>query len=213
MIWILDDNIRFISLIHQADLCVMCVRVSTESGSESEEESSEESEKTSSDSGKSSSESEKSSSESEAEQKKKKKTKKAPLKKNKPTAGDRYSEVPPACELCVQMFPVSFSCSRVCVSRGQQLMLSVLRCINKLKLTSVHNFSHFYHLYNNRPAAVRRPSAQCDRLLPELTNTSSSRKNLTLWENIILILLFTFLYFCSDNKDVKQKKGGNTTSW
>uniref|UniRef100_A0A671V0V1 AP-3 complex subunit beta n=1 Tax=Sparus aurata TaxID=8175 RepID=A0A671V0V1_SPAAU len=119
------------------------------SGSESEEESSEESDKTSSDSGKSSSGSEKSSSESEAEQKKKKKTKKAPLKKNKLTAGDRYGEVPPARQLCVQMFPVSLSSSLRC-------------CINKLKLTSVHNFSHFYHL------------------LPELTNASSSRKNLTL---------------------------------
>lgn len=101
-------------------MCNVCV--STESGSESEEESSEESDKTSSDSGKSSSGSEKSSSESEAEQKKKKKTKKAPLKKNKPTAGDRYGEVPPVCQLCVQMFPVSLSSSRVCVSHSQQLM-------------------------------------------------------------------------------------------
>uniref|UniRef100_A0A671V622 AP-3 complex subunit beta n=1 Tax=Sparus aurata TaxID=8175 RepID=A0A671V622_SPAAU len=92
------------------------------SGSESEEESSEESDKTSSDSGKSSSGSEKSSSESEAEQKKKKKTKKAPLKKNKLTAGDRYGEVPPARQLCVQMFPVSLSSSRVCVSHSQQLI-------------------------------------------------------------------------------------------
>uniref|UniRef100_A0A671V2L4 AP-3 complex subunit beta n=1 Tax=Sparus aurata TaxID=8175 RepID=A0A671V2L4_SPAAU len=87
-----------------------------------EEESSEESDKTSSDSGKSSSGSEKSSSESEAEQKKKKKTKKAPLKKNKLTAGDRYGEVPPARQLCVQMFPVSLSSSRVCVSHSQQLI-------------------------------------------------------------------------------------------
>uniref|UniRef100_A0A8C4ICT3 AP-3 complex subunit beta n=1 Tax=Dicentrarchus labrax TaxID=13489 RepID=A0A8C4ICT3_DICLA len=68
----------------------------TSSDSESEEESSEESEKTSTDSGKSSSGSENSSSESESEQKKKKKTKKAPQKKSKPTAADRYSETPPS---------------------------------------------------------------------------------------------------------------------
>lgn len=92
-----------------------CMYVCTESGSESEEESSEESDKTSSDSGKSSSGSEKSSSESESEQKKKKKTKKAPQKKSKPTAADRYSEIPPACETLKAsfFFPVSLLCPDV----------------------------------------------------------------------------------------------------
>lgn len=78
------------SFIHEryVSLCLLC----TESSSESEKESNEESEKTSTDSGKSSSESEKSSSESEAEQKKKKNTKKAPQKKSKPAAAERYRE-------------------------------------------------------------------------------------------------------------------------
>lgn len=144
-------------------ICILLC-VCTESGSESEEESSEESEKTSSDSGKSSSASEKSSSESESEQKRKKKTKKAPQKKIKPA--DRYSEttclwdsesiIRLPCELGVSRcypFPSLFLflpwlIRQVCVcerhqSRSQQQMWSVLCCINKLKLPSVHNFSHF----------------------------------------------------------------------
>uniref|UniRef100_A0AAQ6AL62 AP-3 complex subunit beta n=1 Tax=Amphiprion ocellaris TaxID=80972 RepID=A0AAQ6AL62_AMPOC len=78
------------------DQSVRNVEIIEASGSDSEEESSE-SEKTSSDSGKSSSGSEQSSSESELEQKKKKKTKKVPQKKSKPTAADRYSEIPAVC--------------------------------------------------------------------------------------------------------------------
>lgn len=148
-------------------ICILLC-VCTESGSESEEESSEESEKTSSDSGKSSSASEKSSSESESEQKRKKKTKKAPQKKIKPA--DRYSEttclwdsesiIRLPCELGVSRcypFPSLFLflpwlIRQVCVcerhqSRSQQQMWSVLCCINKLKLPSVHNFSHFFIVF------------------------------------------------------------------
>uniref|UniRef100_A0A665TP96 AP-3 complex subunit beta n=1 Tax=Echeneis naucrates TaxID=173247 RepID=A0A665TP96_ECHNA len=93
----------------------MYMNVCSESGSESED-SSEDSEETSSDSGKSSSGSEESSSESESEQKKKKKKMKkmALQKKSKPTAADRYSEIPPVLShlLYVQPFLV-VSCPHI----------------------------------------------------------------------------------------------------
>uniref|UniRef100_A0AAQ5Y730 AP-3 complex subunit beta n=1 Tax=Amphiprion ocellaris TaxID=80972 RepID=A0AAQ5Y730_AMPOC len=91
------------------DQSVRNVEIIEASGSDSEEESSE-SEKTSSDSGKSSSGSEQSSSESELEQKKKKKTKKVPQKKSKPTAADRYSEIPAVYRcVCLLEGPVTTS--------------------------------------------------------------------------------------------------------
>uniref|UniRef100_A0A665TD46 AP-3 complex subunit beta n=1 Tax=Echeneis naucrates TaxID=173247 RepID=A0A665TD46_ECHNA len=100
-----DQSVRNVEVIDpERNLCKqeffsvlnMYMNVCSESGSESED-SSEDSEETSSDSGKSSSGSEESSSESESEQKKKKKKMKkmALQKKSKPTAADRYSEIPP----------------------------------------------------------------------------------------------------------------------
>ncbi len=44
------------------------------------------------------------------------------------------------------------------VCRSQEQMWSVLCCINKLKLPSVLNFSHFYHLCDNQPAGRMLPS-------------------------------------------------------
>ena len=53
-------------------------------------------------------------------------------------------------------------------SRSRPQMWSVLCCINKLKLPSVHNFSHFYHLYDNPPAGiVLLPSVQFELFFPK----------------------------------------------
>uniref|UniRef100_A0A665TG02 AP-3 complex subunit beta n=1 Tax=Echeneis naucrates TaxID=173247 RepID=A0A665TG02_ECHNA len=108
----------------------MYMNVCSESGSESED-SSEDSEETSSDSGKSSSGSEESSSESESEQKKKKKKMKkmALQKKSKPTAADRYSEIPPV-RYCPHIGPLRDASPR---SDNQRVYFISTQLLQKIK--------------------------------------------------------------------------------
>uniref|UniRef100_A0A4W6DCP7 Adaptor related protein complex 3 subunit beta 1 n=1 Tax=Lates calcarifer TaxID=8187 RepID=A0A4W6DCP7_LATCA len=129
------------------------------SGSESEEESSEESEKTSSDSGKSSSGSEESSSESESDKnKKKKKTKKAPQKKSKPTAADRYNEIPLVCQTLKAsfFFPMNLVCPDVTTpSFGPVKTYELLHHMTGKGLSAKYHFPRQPCLYQPSMVAVQ----------------------------------------------------------